>query len=146
MNIKCDGRHRPINIISWNINGLSQDKLNDALLGFFLKKIDIILLSETWESTHDAFSLDGYVYHNYPRKSKHLNSKRESGGLGIFTHHGIQEGILRWSHTDDIIAWIILKKSFFGLENDICPNVSTLVRCVTDMQCYSDDRKEHADA
>ena len=112
-------RHRPVNIISWNINGLSQDKLNDALLGSFLKQFDIILLSETWASTHDAFSLDGYVYHNYPRKSKHLKSKRESGGLGIFIHHGIQEGILKWSHTDDIIAWIILKKSFFGLENDI---------------------------
>ena len=39
--------------------------------------------------------------------------------MGIFIHHGIQEGILKWSHTDDIIAWIILKKSFFGLENDI---------------------------
>ena len=33
------GRHRPVNIISWNINGLSQDKLNDALLGSFLKKM-----------------------------------------------------------------------------------------------------------
>ena len=59
------------------------------------------------------------MYYNYPRKSKHLKSKREFGGLGIFIHHGIQEGILKWSHTDDNIAWIILKKSFFGLENDI---------------------------
>ena len=58
------------------------------------------------------------MYYNYPRKSKHFQSKRESGGLGIFIHHGIQEGILKWAHTDDIIAWIILMKSFFGLEND----------------------------
>ena len=55
----------------------------------------------------------------YPRKSKLLKSKRESRGLGIFIQHGIQEGILKWSHTDDIIAWIILTKSSFGLENDI---------------------------
>ena len=31
----------------------------------------------------------------------------------------IQDGVIRWAHTDDIIAWIILKKSFFGFEKDI---------------------------
>ena len=98
-----------ISILAWNINGLSQDKLSDAILGLLLKRHDIILLTETWASDNDEYQLEGFTYYNYPRKSKHLKSKRESGGLGIFIRHGIHEGVSLWSHTDDIIAWIILK-------------------------------------
>ena len=117
--IEVPGKYKPINIICWNINGLSQEKLNDALLGVFLKNYDVILLNETWASDVDDYILDGFVYHNYPRKCKHSKSKRESGGLGIFVNRDIQDGVIRWAHTDDIIAWIILKKSFFGFEKDI---------------------------
>ena len=112
-------KYTTINIISWNINGLTQDKLDDALLGSFLKKYDVILLNETWASEEDDYTLEGFVYHNYPRKCKHPKSKRESGGLGIFINDDIQEGAIKWAHTDDIIAWIILKKSFFGFEKDV---------------------------
>ena len=52
----------------WNIQGLSQDKLSDVILGNMLKEYDIILLSETWASDQDEFVLDGFDYHNYPRK------------------------------------------------------------------------------
>ena len=117
--IEILGKYKPINIISCYINGLSQGKLDDALLGSFLKSYDVILLNETWASDLDDYALDGFVYHNYPRKWKHPKSKRDSGVLGIFINHTIQEGIVKWAHTDDIITWVILKKSFFGFEKYI---------------------------
>ena len=72
-------KYTTINIISWNINGLNQDKLDDALLGSFFKKYDLILLNETSASDEDDYTLEGFVYHNYPRRCKHPKSKRESG-------------------------------------------------------------------
>ena len=53
-----------IKLISWNINGLSQEKLNDDILGSMLKEYDIILLSETWASIDDTFDLQGFSYYN----------------------------------------------------------------------------------
>ena len=45
-NVCTNGKH--IKICCWNIHGLSQEKLNDCILGGFLQRFDIILLSETW--------------------------------------------------------------------------------------------------
>ena len=108
-----------ISILAWNINGLSQDKSNDAILGLLLKRHDIISLNETWAANNNEYQLEGFTYYNYPSKSKHLKSKRESGGLGIFIRHDIHKGVSLWSHTDNIVAWIILKKTFFGFRNDV---------------------------
>ena len=108
-----------VNIISWNINGLTPDKLNKNVLGSFLEDYDIILLCETWASEQDDFTLEGFKYYNYPRKYKHHAAKRNSGGLGVFIRNELQNGVTIWTNTDDVIAWIILKRSFFGFENDI---------------------------
>ena len=105
-----------VKVLSWNIHGLSQDKLSDDILGTMLKGYDIILLSETWASDHDDFVLEGFEYHNYPRKCMHLNGARNSGGLGVFIRQSIREGIDIWCHTEDIVVWYILRKSFFGIK------------------------------
>ena len=101
--------HGCINILFWNIHGLSQDKLSDNILGNVLKKYDIILLSETWASDQDEFALDGF---EYPRKRIHPNGIRNSGESGVFIRQTIREGVDKWCHSDDIVAWYILKKSF----------------------------------
>ena len=56
-----------VNIISWNINGLTPDKLSKNVLGSFLEDYDIILLCETWASEQNDFILEGFRYFNYPR-------------------------------------------------------------------------------
>ena len=114
-----------VKILSWNIHGLSQDKLSDDILGTMLKGYDIILLSETWASDLDDFVLEGFEYHNYPRKCMHLNGARNSGGLGVFIRQSIRESIDIWCHTEDIVVWYLLRKSFFGIKNDIV-NTHTL--------------------
>ena len=59
------------------------------------------------------------MYYNYPRKYKNHGAKRNSGDLGRFICNELQNGVTIWTNTDDVIAWIILKRSFFGFENDI---------------------------
>ena len=71
-----------VNIISWNVNGLTQDKLNKDILGSLFEDYDITLLGETWASDQDDYTLEGIKYHNYPRNYKHHAAKRESGGRG----------------------------------------------------------------
>ena len=119
--------HRPnelltnesLRILFWNINGLSQDKLHDDILGKLCKTYDIILLAETWSKGQDDFALNGFHYFDYSRKYSHPNCKRNSGGLGIFARVSIKNGLRPWCHIDDMNAWFILDKSVFGLENDL---------------------------
>ena len=104
-----------LRILFWNVNGLTQDKLHDDILGKLFKEYDIVLLSETWANEQDYFGLSGFNYLNYPRKYSHPNCKRNSGGLEIFIKTSLANGISEWCHTDDVVAWVILDKSVFGL-------------------------------
>ena len=55
-----------LKIVTWNLNSVSQDKLNDNIRGKLFKTYDIIMLSKTWSSDQDDFALDGYFYYKYP--------------------------------------------------------------------------------
>ena len=57
-----------VKLISMSVCGLSDWKLSDEILGAYFNLHDIILLQETWTSSGDVFSLNGYEYHNFPRK------------------------------------------------------------------------------
>ena len=50
-----------------------------------------------WASDKDDYTLEGFVYHNYPRKCKQPKSKRGGGGgLSISINDNIQqEGFIR---------------------------------------------------
>ena len=67
-------KKQTVRIISWNINGLSEDKLYDEILGTFLQNFDLILLTETWACTDAVFELDGFTFYNYPHHYKHPNA------------------------------------------------------------------------
>ena len=49
-----------LRILFWNINGLTQDKLHNDILGKLFKNYDIILLAETWSNGQDDFALNGF--------------------------------------------------------------------------------------
>ena len=108
-----------IKFCSWNICGLTSCKLNDDILGGFLKQHDIVLLTETWAKNDDNFHLENHVFYNFARNAIHPNAKRSSGGIGVFIKRDIIKGVDIRKHTDDIISWIKLKKAHFGLVNDI---------------------------
>ena len=106
-------------MLSWNIKGLTNDKLSDDILGNFFKKLDIILLTETWTSDNAEIELKGFTFYNYPRKYRHPNAKRDSGGIGIFVRDDIKHGVVIWRNTEDVVTWIQLKAEYFGLKRDL---------------------------
>ena len=105
--------------LAFSIYGLLPLSSYHDILGILFKTYDIILLAETWSNGQDYFALNVFHYFDYPRKYSHPNCKRNSGGLGIFARVSIKNGLRPWCHTDDVIAWFILDKSVFGLENDL---------------------------
>ena len=96
---KSSSNKQHVYMLSWNINGLTNDKLSDDIPGNFFKKLDIILLTETWTSDNAEIELKGFTFYNYPRKYRHPNDKRDSGGIGIFVRNDIKHGVVIWSNT-----------------------------------------------
>ena len=82
-----------LKFLVWNINGLTEHKLNKDIAGELMMKHDIILLSEIWTEAEQKFYLNGYQYHNFPRTVRHKKAKRASGGLGVFIKNEICDGI-----------------------------------------------------
>ena len=115
-----DSNGREIKFCSWNIWGVTSYKLHDDILGGFLKQYDIVLLTETWTKNNDNLCLENYVFYNFAHNALHPNAKRNSGGIGIFfIKRDIIKGVEIRKHTDDIISWIKLKRTYFGLVNDL---------------------------
>ena len=106
-----------INICSWNIQGLTQDKL-DVLLVYF-KQYDLIFMQECWVSSDDPFYMENYIFKSFPRVHKNINAKRNSGGLCVFIRKSISKGVQLGKHNNDIVSWLTLKQSFFGFRKDI---------------------------
>ena len=96
------------------MNGLTQTKLSTDLIGDYLSVFDLILLCETWAADDDNYELQGYTFYNYLRPFKHHNTRRCSGGLGIFTRNSIFNGVKIVKFTKDMIAWIKIEKHFLA--------------------------------
>ena len=73
-----------IKICCWNVNGLTQTKLSNDLIGGYISDFDTVLLCETWTADEYTYELQGYTFYNYPLPFKHHNTGRCSGGLGLF--------------------------------------------------------------
>ena len=104
---------------SWNINGLTQEKLDDQIMGSYLKGFDIILLTETWSERDDSFNLPNFTFYNFPRTHRHALARRNSGGIGVYINDSITEGVDLLNNYKDIIVWIRLRKDAFVFPADI---------------------------
>ena len=106
-----------ISLCSWNIEGLNDDKF--CILESVLNQYHIILLSETWCHMDNIFHLPGYTFVNYARRDKHPGAIRMSGSIAFFIRNELKDGIQIGKHYKDNVAWIILQKELFGLQNDL---------------------------
>ena len=77
-----------ISVIQWNIRGLLSSEVEVAKLLNYSnrRKIDIILLAETWltKTSEKKAKLDGYEYFGQTRKNK------KGGGVGIFVNNSLK--------------------------------------------------------
>ena len=99
--------------MSWNINGLTNSKLEDTDLITYLCKFDIILLYETWTNGNSDIAINGYKSYNLFRKLQNRRANRCSGGIAIYIKEGISNGIQIVRNHFDTIIWLKFDKDFF---------------------------------
>ena len=127
-----------IKIISWNIHGLNEEKLSQCIVGCFLKRFDIILLTETWSTAGQSYGLDGFQYYDFHRGYKHSRARRGAGGQGVFIRNELSKGVDVMRNHKDIIVWLKLKQSFFGLTEDIM--IGSIYIYPEDSTCIDEDQ------
>ena len=81
-----------VNICVWNIGGLTDDKVNQKVIGPFLQEQDIIAISETWLRENN-FEIVGYQGIHFIREDIHKNAKRGSGGISIFVKNRLSKAV-----------------------------------------------------
>ena len=109
-----------IRIISWNIRGLT-DKIFEKDTQDIIFSNDIVILTETHtEVGSDIFYnvIPNFIFHNFPRKFKHPNAPKASGGIGIYVRSDLQIGINVSLNHESIIK-LQLKSEFFHAEHNI---------------------------
>ena len=127
-----------IKIISWNIHGLNEEKLSQSIIGGFLKTFDTVLLTETWSIAGQSYGLTGFQYHDFCREYKHSRARRGAGGQGVFIRNEISKGVDKIRNHKDIIVWLKLKKSFFGLTENIM--IGSVYVYPEDLTCVDEDQ------
>ena len=108
-----------LSVLSWNINGLTSAKFEDADLINLLNKYDIIFLYESWLNKHHQFVLNGFTEHSFCRKFQNKKANRCSGGIIVYIKDNIKEGVSLVRNRYDTIIWLKLNKRYFDMCNDI---------------------------
>ena len=84
-----------------------------------LRDNDIVFLLEAWTSKDCDIEFNGYVKHNFYRKFRHRNTRRNSGGIVLYYKTGLKDGITIVRNNYDTIIWVKLDKTFFSLPEDV---------------------------
>lgn len=105
--------------MSWNVEGLSNEKKNNKDFSDFITGFDLICLYETWTSKNSKIDLIGYSkpIHSY-RRFQNKRAKRASGGLLIYIKDSIRKGVKLVKNDIDTIIWVKLEKEFFQTKSD----------------------------
>ena len=106
-------------MLVWNINGLTERKLNDSDFVSKITENDIIFLSESWTDKSSNIELNDFTCYNFYRKFKHRKAKRNSGGIVIYVRNTIKTGISIAKNHYDTLVWLKLDKDLFGFQNNI---------------------------
>lgn len=106
-------------MLSWNVQGLTNTKLNDEDFVNYISKFEITFLCETWSSDLSNFDIEGHKCYNFARNFQNKKAKRGSGGIAVYVKQSITKGISIFKSYHDAIVWLKLDKLFFNLDEDI---------------------------
>lgn len=104
-----------LKIACWNIQGVTQEKLQDKSVIDFIKKYDCVILIETWLNYNVNLN-NQYTYCQPAVKSKRGRSK---GGIVITMKNAIRKGVKILDVIDSHIVWLKLEKKFFNFVEDL---------------------------
>ena len=103
----------------WNIQGLSEEKINSDLFVNFVSKMHIISFVETWcDSGKPHYDIPGFVCICNSNRIKHKKARRNSGGVNLYVRNSLSKGVTKLSSNHKDIIWTKLDKNFFNLKKD----------------------------
>ena len=107
-----------MHLAGWNINGL-KSSLSDADFKEYLRKFDVIALTETHHEKGANISIKGLNHFDIPAMK--LSKKgRRSGGLVLYYKKEFRGKLFHIKSASNYIMWIHFEKGFFSdLEYDI---------------------------
>ena len=100
-------------IASWNVHGLTRNKLQNTDFINTICKNDIIFLYEIWTSKNSSLQINGFECYNFYRRYQSRRANRSSGGVVLYIRNSIAKGIEIVKNHHDSITWMKLKKCFF---------------------------------
>ena len=124
-----------LKILSWNVNGLTNQKLNDPDCLTFISGHDIIYVYESWTNEHSIIDVQGFRCYNLYRMFQNKRSKRCHGGAVIYVKDSISKGVRIIPNHHDTIVWLKLDKGFFRFDTDVC--IAGVYMWVEDSPAYT---------
>ena len=104
----------------WNIEGLTQDKINDSYFQEIISEFQLLSFVETWTNDDNLqINIPGFQFIAGSNRKRHKKARRSSGGINIFVQNSIAKGIKRLPKSHHDILWIKLDSSFFNVNQDI---------------------------
>lgn len=95
---------------------MSDEDFLDCIEGF-----DLLFFSETWVKKDEQYQLSNYHCVNVPRKERvSVKCKRGHGGVCLYIHENVYEGVQILETNDSGFIWVKLCKDFFCLTEDLC--------------------------
>lgn len=111
-----------LKLMSWNIQGLTNNVISDDYFITCIESNDIIVLTETWLSDQIEIAPEKYYnFHNI--RPMHARARRPSGGISVLIKHDLRRskskmGISVIKETDCLV-WLKIHSSTFGLSSDL---------------------------
>ena len=99
----CSPNSKVLKTCSWNIRGLTIDKLDKNVIGNVIKQFDIVDFSETW--LRDDMDIDGFISLHFMRDKIHKNAHRGAGGISVFMKNDICNSISLLKHYYDSVLY-----------------------------------------
>ena len=79
-----------------------------------IRDFDLLFFCETWVKKDEQYQLTNYHCVNVPRKEcVSVKCKRGHGGVCLYTHENIYEGVQLLERNDSGFIWVKLCKDFF---------------------------------
>ena len=107
-----------VSIFQLNVFGALEAKLELIEFVNYIKRHEIILLSECWINEHSVIDIEGYKCFKKIRKMKR-RAKRPSGGLICYIKESLFKGVETVNFDFEDGMCLRLKGNFFGWDSDL---------------------------
>ena len=99
-----------MNLLFWNVEGLTQYKLDDADFRNVFIKYHVIMLVETWTNKLSNIDIPNYKHFALHRPRRKARAKRDSGGLIVYIRNDVLPGFELLDEDPHDCMWFKIKK------------------------------------